>query len=53
MDRKSCDNSKKQAIPTGAYQNPDFLKPYEDRGTIVNVPAGARVTVQATLIPKP
>lgn len=40
-----------ESVRPGAYQNADFLRAYEDRGTIVNVSAGAKVNTQVGLIP--
>jgi hypothetical protein len=35
----------------GAYQDPEFLKPYEDRGKAVAIREGSRETVQLKVIP--
>ncbi len=39
-------------VDYGAYQNPDFLRPYEDRGQSVRVEEGSRLNVQLELIPR-
>jgi hypothetical protein len=39
-----------QSIPAGAYQNSDFMKPYEDRGVSVNVQAGATMSQTLAVI---
>jgi hypothetical protein len=38
-------------IPAGAYQYPDFLKQYEDRGQSITVNANGAVTADVRLIP--
>ena len=40
-----------EQVESGAYYDPEFLKPYEDRGEAVRVAAGSRQTVQLQLIP--
>jgi len=37
-------------IEPGAYQNPDFLRPYEQKGKSVHVDEGGRVTIELRLI---
>ncbi len=38
-------------VEYGAYMDPDFLKPVEDRGQSVSIQEGSRETVQLSLIP--
>jgi hypothetical protein len=38
-------------IDEGAWQDPDFLRPYESRGTSVQVRDGSDESVQLTVIP--
>jgi hypothetical protein len=38
-------------IPGGAYQDPDYIQRFEDRGQILKVDAGASTDAQVTVIP--
>ena len=38
-------------VEPGAYQDPDFMKPFESKGESVSVKEGDRLNVQLTLIP--
>jgi hypothetical protein len=38
-------------VESGAYQDPDFLKPYESAGETVNIKERTHETVQLKLIP--
>jgi hypothetical protein len=38
-------------IPAGAYQYPDFIRRYEDRGQLINVSPNGTITANARLIP--
>jgi hypothetical protein len=38
-------------IPPGAFQDPEFLKPYEGRGESVKLDAGAKQAIQLKVIP--
>jgi uncharacterized GH25 family protein len=38
-------------IPRGAYQDPEFVKPYEGRGETVKLDASARQAIQLKVIP--
>lgn len=40
-----------EEVETGAYQDPDFLRPYEERGKAVRVEEGARLGAELKLIP--
>lgn len=40
-----------EMVESGAYQDPDFLKPYESAGETVSIKESARETVQLKLIP--
>ena|SRR5437867_2313783 len=40
-------------VEAGAYQNPDFLKQYENRGVKTTVERGSRNVVDVRVIPKP
>ena len=40
-------------VEAGAYQNPDFLKQYENRGVKTTVEHGSRNVVDVRVIPKP
>jgi hypothetical protein len=40
-----------EEVEYGAYEDPDFLKRYEDRGKAVSVAEGSRETVSLSLIP--
>ena len=40
-----------EEVPPGAYQYPDFLRRYEDRGQSITVNANGAVTADARLIP--
>jgi hypothetical protein len=40
-----------EAIEEGAYQDPEFLRPYEERGKPVHVDEGSRLNSQLELIP--
>ena len=40
-------------VENGAYQDPDFLRSYEERGKSVRVEEGARLSNQLELIPAP
>ncbi len=37
-------------IPSGAYQDPDYIRGYEDRGRVVKVDAGGSVDIQVPVI---
>jgi len=39
-----------EAIEEGAYQDPDFLRPYEERGKPIHVDEGSRLNSQLQLI---
>jgi hypothetical protein len=38
-------------IQTGAWEDPDFMRPYEGRGTPAHVNEGTNNDVQVTVIP--
>ena len=38
-------------MTTGAYQDPDFLKPFESKGETVSIKENAHETVQLKMIP--
>jgi hypothetical protein len=38
-------------VPAGAYQYPDFIRRYEDRGQVITVNANGAITSDARLIP--
>lgn len=40
-----------EEMESGVYQDPEFLKPYEERGEAVHVGEGGRQTIQLKLIP--
>ena len=40
-----------EIVEPGAYQDPDFIKPYESAGEAVSIKESARETVQLKLIP--
>jgi hypothetical protein len=40
-----------EEIESGAYHDPEFLKPYEERGEAVKVAEGGQQVVRLTLIP--
>jgi protocatechuate 3,4-dioxygenase beta subunit len=40
-----------EEVESGAYHDPEFLKPYEERGEPVRVGEGGRQTIQLKLIP--
>jgi hypothetical protein len=40
-----------EAVETGAWEDPDFLRPYEVRGQSLTILEGTRQTVQLTAIP--
>ncbi len=40
-----------EEIERGAYQDPAFLRPYEEQGELVEVEEGSRLSVQLHLIP--
>ena len=40
-----------EQIEAGAYQDPDFLKPFENRGESINIREGSRETRQLKAIP--
>jgi hypothetical protein len=40
-------------IEPGSYQDPDFLRPYEEKGKSVHADAGGRVTIELKLIRGP
>ena len=40
-----------EEVETGAYQDPDFLRPYEDRGELLSVQEGGRYGAKLQLIP--
>ncbi len=39
-----------EAIEEGAYQDPEFLRPYEERGKPIHVDEGSRLNSQLQLI---
>jgi len=38
-------------VPAGAYQYPDFIRRYEDRGQTITVNANGAITADGRLIP--
>jgi hypothetical protein len=38
-------------VEDGAWQDPDFVRPFETRGSTVRIREGAEETIQLTVIP--
>jgi uncharacterized surface anchored protein len=40
-----------EAVPTGAYQDADYLRPFEDKGKVLTIGKGASLQAQINVIP--
>jgi len=40
-----------EEIPSGAYQDPEYIRPFEDRGQLVKVDANGTADVKVSVIP--